>query len=267
MKDEIRINKRLCTFIEGDRFSPSYWQVSMPDSSKYYGYHFKCSTFYFSQYPEYCSLTRGKDGFIFELIKTERTPGKRYSRPKLTFDELVAEFEAEEKRFSHDDLPYALALIKEYVNNRTRHAGKVSFIMLAVGHYSDTWFYESETSRRRLNTKGVKLLKCLTSDEAIDMKAKLERIWTLRQILLNYNECKLSYSPWRLEQMKKNFSEHLYNDVIRKLEELNEQIDEEARSLRAELKELEAYFNSFLTEGDERVRAEVLAVNMHQVIV
>lgn len=252
MKDEIRINKRLCTLIEEDRYRPSYWQVLMPDNSKYAGYHFQCSPFYFSQYPEYCSLTRGNDGFTFELIKTERTPGKRYSRPKLTFDELVVEFAAEEKRFSHEDLPYGLALIKEYVNDGTRHSGKVRFTTLAVGHYSDTWFYESDTSRRRLNTKGVKLLKCLTSDEAIVMQAKLERMWTLRQIVLNYDECKLSYSPWRREQMKKIFSKQLYDVVTRKLEELNEQIAEEARSLRAELEELEAYFNSFMIEGDER---------------
>ena len=107
MRNEIRMAKKLCERSES-RFQDGYY-VKMLPSSKYAGYRLFVSSYYFDLHATYGEILKSKnEGYLFTLEKIDREPGKRYSRPKLSFDELQAEFAEHSAQFYSDALPQAL---------------------------------------------------------------------------------------------------------------------------------------------------------------
>lgn len=253
MRNEIRVAKKFCERSE-NRFQDGYY-VKMLPTSKYAGYRLFVSSYYFDLTATYGEILKSKnEGYLFTLEKIDRDPGKRYSRPKLSFDELQAEFAEHSAQFYSDALPQALALIKEYRNNGSRSAGEVLYKYLAVGGFDKTWFYVSDAERRRLNTNGVCIIKALTSDEATQIKEKLQRRAELRRMESKYEHCYVDYRDrYFYEEMQRTLKPDVLATITAKFDEINALVTAEAAEGRHELDDLEKYFEAFLegSEGEE----------------
>ncbi len=246
MRNEIRMAKRLCARAE-TRYQDGYY-VKMLPTSKYAGYRLFVSSYYFDLHATYGEILKSKnDGYLFTLEKIDREPGKRYSRPKLSFDELQAEFADHSAQFYSDALPQALAYIKEYKNNGSRSAGEVLVKYFCVGGFDKTWFFVSDAERRRLNTNGVQILKKLEPDEATQMKEKLHRFVELRRKESKFENCRIDYEDrFFYEEMQRTLKPDVLATITAKLDEINALVATEASADRRELEELETYFNAFL---------------------
>lgn len=253
MKNEIRVAKKFCERSES-RFQDGYY-VKMLPTSKYAGYRLFVSSYYFDLHATYGEILKSKnEGYLFTLEKIDREPGKRYSRPKLTFDELQAEFAEHSAQFYSDALPQALALIKEYRNDGSRKAGEVLTKYFCVGGFDKTWFYVSDAERRRLNTNGVSIIKVLPPDEATQVKEKLHRLVELRRMESKYEHCHVDYHDrYFYEEMQRTLKPDVLATITAKFDEINALVAAEAAEGRCELDELEKYFNAFLegSEGEE----------------
>ena len=251
MRTEIRVAKKYCERVK-TRFQNGYC-VKMLPTSKFAGYQFFVSDYFFCLSATYGEITKSKnnEGYLFTLEKIDREPGKRYSRPKLSFDELQAEFAEHSEQFYSDALPQALAYLKMYADNGTRNAGEVVARYFCVGGYDASWFYETDDKRRRLNSNGVRIIKELTSDEAAQMKEKLRRMVELRRGMHDYNSCKVDYwEHYYYTAMKQTLKRETLMEITATLDKINERIAAEAANAEEELAELEEYFNAFLQEGE-----------------
>lgn len=244
MSNEIRIDKKLAERIDESRFRSIYWKINMPKESRYSGYFFQCSNYFCEETSEYISLLPGKSEYLYELIKEDREQGKRYSRPKLSFEELQEIFAEHSKRFYHEDLPYALAFLKLYANNGSITAGRVVSQYFAVGKYSDKWFYESDTRRRKIGSRGVTILKELSSSEVQEIKEKLERRDLLRE-KVSCGNYKLSLDCYHFEQLKEVLSKESFEKITEKISEINLVIEKDLKTIEAELETLDLFFGSF----------------------
>lgn len=249
MKNEIRIAKKLCERVK-TRYQDGY-NVKMLQTSKFAGYQFFVSDYFFSLSATYGEITKSKnnEGYLFTLEKIDREPGKRYSRPKLSFAELQAEFAEHSAQFYSDALPQALAYLKLYANDGTRNAGRVEGNYFRIGGYDKTWFYETDDKRRKLNSNGVQIIKELTPDEAVQMKAKLGRMIELRSVMHDYERCKIDYREhYFYTVINRTLKRETILEITATLDGINKRIADEAASAQSELKELEEYFNAYLEE-------------------
>lgn len=246
--DEIRIAKKLCERVD-TRFQDGYY-IKMPTTSKYAGYRFYVSAWFCDLTATYAAITKSKnEGYnhTFTLEKIDREPGKRYQRPKLSFEELKAELADHSKQFYSEALPQALAYLKAYANNGSRSAGAVIAHYFCVGGYDKTWFYESDAERRRLNTNGVRILKVLSPEEAEQMKAKLKRYRELNRATDNFENCYIDYrQEYFYKVMQRTLKPDIYKTITEKLEEINSLVASEAAASVREREELNKYFNAFL---------------------
>jgi hypothetical protein len=251
MRNEIRIAKKFCTIVD-TRYQNGYY-IKMQSTSKYVGYHFYVSSYFCESCATYFAILKSnKSNFIFTLEIIDREPGKRYARPKLSFEELQAEFAEHSEQFYSDRLPQALAHIACYANNGTRNAGEVVCRILAVGGYDDTWFYVSDSERRRLNTKGVRILKVLEPSEATQIKKKLQRYDELRSLVYKYKDCHFNYYDWYVyKEMQRTLKPNVLSTIITKFDEINAIVATEAEDSRCELEELQKYFDAFLEASKE----------------
>ena len=251
MRNEIRVAKKLCERVE-TRYQNGYY-VKMLSTSKFAGYRLFVSSYYFDLHATYGEILKSRnEGYLFTLEKTDREAGKRYSRPKLSFNELQAEFAEHSEQFYSDTLPQALALIKEYRNDGSRSAGEVLTKYFAVGGFDKTWFYVSDAERRRLNTNGVRVLKVLESDEALQMKAKLQRFVELRRLESKFDNCHIDYNDrYFYEEMRRILKPDVLSTITAKLDEINAIVAAEAADYRRELEELKKYFDDFLKGSEE----------------
>lgn len=250
---EIRVAKKLCTIVD-THYQNGYY-IKMPSTSKYADYHFYVSSLYCEKCGTYMAIRESNNaGFTFTLEKIDREPGKRYARPKLFFEELQTEFTEHSEQFYSDKLPQALAYISCYANNGTRNAGEVVCRIFAVGGYDDTWFYVSDSERRRLNTKGVRILKILTPNEATQIKTKLQRYGELRSLVYKYKDCHFNYYDWYFyKEMQRTLKADVLSTITTKFDEINSLVAAEAEDSRCELDELQKYFDAFLeaSKGEE----------------
>ena len=121
-----------------------------------------------------------------------------------------------------------------------------------VGGFNKTWFYVRDSERRRLDTNGVRIIKVLTSDEAIQVKEKLHRLVELRRMESKYEHCHVDYRDrYFYEEMQRTLKPDVLATITAKFDEINALVAAEAAEGRRELDELEKYFDAFLEEGDE----------------
>lgn len=251
MRNEIRIAKKFCQKAES-RFQDGYY-IEMPSTSKYAGYRFYVSSYYCSFTKTYIEITKAKNNtYLFTLEKINREPGKRYARLKLSFDELREELAEHSEQFYSDTLPQALVSLKIYANNGSYDAGKVIGHCLCVGGFDNVWFYESDGVRRKINSKGVRILKILEPNEVEPMNMKLKRLNELNNLENDFDKCRVDYMDrFYYETMSRTLTSKGFAAVTEKFKEINSIIDAEAADCRKEGEELRAYFNAFLEKGEE----------------
>lgn len=249
MRNEIRISKKLCDVID-TRYQRGI-EVKMLPTSKYAGYKVFVSNSFIYNLRNYYEIRKSSNSsWRFTLEKIEREPGKRYARPKLTYEELQAEFADHSEQFYTDILPQALAYTKTYADDGTRNAGRVMASGFCIGGYDKTWFYESDSERRRLNTNGVRILKYLSPEEVEPMKAKLARFYSLKRSSGDHSDCLIKGDEFFIYMAKKALEPETLDKVWKKVHEINELVNEERAAMQAELGELEKYFNAFLKESE-----------------
>ncbi len=259
--DEIRISKKLCEFQAEERFKPSGYRIKMPSGSKYEGYHFMCSDWYATSNANYVSISEGSEYYEFVLIKSEREPGKRYARPKLTFAELKAAFAEHSRQFYSDNLPQALAYVKTYRNNGRFNADDVVDESFCVGGYSEKWFYVTDTDKRRLGTKGVTLLCELSPEEVAPMKERIARYKALQYEIRACDDLSNNVKNDRriLSLVSGSMRDFLYDckkyvpalasAIDSKADEIQQIIDNYAVGLKQEYDALDAVFSNLLKQA------------------
>lgn len=251
-KNEIRVSSKLCERIE-DGFRDG-WLIDLPKESKYAGYQMYVSGYYIdtSYHRRYLRINKGNKNFTYELYKKEREPGKRYPRYKLTFEELLEVFSEHSAQFGiPNNLPYVLAYCKDYANDGTRSAGRVLGYYYCVGRVDKAWLYEEfgqqEVWRRRLGTRGVKILKNLTLEEVEPIRQMLHRRNELQERIDEIKDCRINIGEFEYTRWKKHLSETAFAEVQKRLNEIDAIIDIEVKSDEDELAKIEEYLTS-LTE-------------------
>lgn len=247
MRNEIRISKKLCTKIE-TRFQRGI-EVQMLPTSQYSGYKFFVSDSFAYKLRNFYEIGKSSNSaWRFTLERIDREPGKRYARPKLTFEELQAEFADHSAQFYTDTLPQALAYTKTYADDGTRNAGRVMGAGFCIGGYDKTWFYESDDERRRLNTNGVRILKRLAPEEVKPMKEKLARFHRLKNRSEDHRDCFIN-DDYFIRRIERTLEPEAVKKVMAKVAEINQIISDERAAMQTELDELDKYFKAFL-EGE-----------------
>jgi len=103
-----------------------------------------------------------KDDAVFVLTKYKgREQGKKYKRYTVGVAELVNLYNFEGKDLGGMEI--AVAEVAQYLNNGTRYAGSVVTSRYKVGYIDGSWFYDGD-ERRKLHTKGVKLICKIPSE-------------------------------------------------------------------------------------------------------
>lgn len=162
--DEILFHKKLCEHI--DTLWHECYRISMPGTSGYPDYTFDVPEFLVYGKSSFLSLHKPKkEDFLFVLSKTKnREEGKRYSRVRLLWDELKAQFAEHSAQFDTSQLPHGLAYVYDYDyssygEERARHGRYV------VGAYNDTWFWVADDDKRRRSAKNFRFIRELQNED------------------------------------------------------------------------------------------------------
>lgn len=184
------------------------------------------------------------EAFRFEAIKIDREPGKRYARPRLSFDEVQAVYSEHSQQFQFEMLPQVLVLLKDYANNCGHRSGEVMRERYCIGGTDGTWFYDGIV-RRRMGTHGVTVLKELSQKEVPQMQEKLKRLQELKEKVGDFKASLIDYiHDYSFRKMQETLSSNGFKKVRQLLEEINNTVATEAAASQAELEALEQYFNS-----------------------
>lgn len=167
----IKIDKSLCKD-NNNKFYPKVI-VELPEQSSFAGYYFELSNIVVrTNYNQICKPY--KSDFVFKLIKQEREPGQRYSRPALSWEALCREFEEHQKQFDKSSLPKALAYVNDYnYRNGIEWSRAGNFV---IGAIEGAWFWKDEDDKRRVSAKNFKLIAFLPEEEALVVSKKIERL-------------------------------------------------------------------------------------------
>lgn len=242
-REEIRIAKKYFTILYPfqNTYTPgkSGVVVRFPARSQYKGYKFYAAEF--SCFPRYLGISKSKyEGHLFALEKVDGESRENSPRPKLSFEEIQAEFAQHSKQFYVEDLPQALAYVKPCYKTKQQS----EFGYYCVGGYNDKYFYENGIewrARYRLNTPAVRILKPLLPEEVASVKEKAQRFKFLNELIL-YDFAWLYLDIKYSEDKMKNRFPDICDAVEQKLEELRMILDKKSDACRREFKELEEYF-------------------------
>ena len=118
---------------------------------------------------DWYSVYVSSDDLPIVVKRTEnREDGKRYKQYKFTPDEINTLY--------GNAMRHAVALITIYANDGTRKAKEVLNTKYTVGIVDGCWFICSEfLERRRIDTKGVKILGFISAIDAQKVKEIIER--------------------------------------------------------------------------------------------
>ena len=224
MEDVIKIKKHHVKFIESN-YGSEYFLIDLPKKSKYEDYSVQVYAGLMSSKDYYYTIKKPwKDEFFFTLIKNTREEGKRYARPKLTWEELKKELDEYNVELDYSNLPVALAKFNEYERDKKGIISYESEILL--GKTDGTWFYLESGERRLVSAKHFKLIKNYLNPEEIK---------GITQKLIRLNKLKLS-----IESLKKYNYEitHALNERIIDARE-NQKFDKLCKEFLNEYKKLE----------------------------
>ena len=102
----------------------------------------------------YYTLTVKDDATFAVSRYFNREDGKKYKRYTLDATQINAVFHYDKKI---EDLALVVAMLKEYLDNGTRDAGRVIKESITLARSDGTWLYVDD-ERRRINSKGVTIL-------------------------------------------------------------------------------------------------------------
>ena len=241
-KDIIKVAKKYCEYKE----SPytCVYTIKMPNKSKYKGYSVDLTPYIVYDHDYFYEIVKpNKNDYIFKLVKTsDREEGKRYSRPKLTWDEFVEEMQAYDKEIDIGDSPKALVCSWSYSYNKWGHEeGREQ--EYHVGCIKGKWFIEEDTYKRhRLSADGVTLLRNnLTDDEYANYKQKIRALFDVDRAILAC-ERKMDSLIEDLDNLRENtkFPSHIYEQMDRlqrSIEDFIEEKKEEKKQIIAFLQQ------------------------------
>lgn len=241
-KDIIKVAKKYCEYKE----SPytCVYTIKMPNKSKYKGYSVDVSIYivYDNDY-FYVIKKPNKNDYIFKLVKTsDREEGKRYSRPKLTWDEFVEEMQAYDKEIDIADSPKALVSFWRYTYDRWGHEEEREK-EYCVGCIKGKWFIEEDGYKRhRLSADGVTLLRDnLTDDEYVTYEQKIKALFDADRTI-SVCEQKIDVLIKKLDDLRENtkFPSHIYKQMDRlqrSIEDFIEEKKEEKKQIIAFLQQ------------------------------
>lgn len=185
MHSEVFVSKSSVT-VEVNEYNREWskCKVLLPSCSDYYGYYVSLS-------PNLC-----KDMFgyyiaclycdnIYELIKAEREPGKRYARPKLKGDELISIFRSNEATALNNSNLW-LAEVTHYSNR-----GSSSTRELEVGCLDCKSFY-ANGERHNVNSFGLTLLRPLDYEGKLTFEkgvAELKKLSDKKDVICRKIKC------------------------------------------------------------------------------
>lgn len=152
MGNVIYVDKKLVKRV--DNSYVNQLQVKMPPGSKYEGYYFNVSDYYAELDTVSAKIQQGSEDFLFILIKEQRELGKKYSRPKLSWNELAEEFKSCAEKHNTSLLARGLAFVYNYSCKGLSKEGH-----FVVGGIRDKWFYITDNNRRLISAKNFKLIK------------------------------------------------------------------------------------------------------------
>lgn len=251
-KTEILVSSKLCHPTPKEDLFRDGLLIDLPEDSKFAGYQMYIS-YYFVHLPRsavrsarYYCITKGKQDYIYELYKKEREQGKRYPRYKLTFDELFDVFAAHSAQFRVSaSLPYVLACCKDYANNGTRMAGAVLGRSYYVGQVDEVWLYinngDGDIERRRLNSRGVEIIRYLSSEDVEPTKQMLCKKTALYKRKNGIASCRVEISNWKRSQQKEHLSESTFYEIQKRLKEIDTLIDADTKVIEQELAQVEKF--------------------------
>lgn len=242
--EDIKIAKKHCMFQE-NAYSSSYF-IQLPKTSQYKGYTVTVPTHIVTEHGEFYAIVRPwKEDFTFTLVKTEREEGKRYTRPKLSFDELAQEMKEYDDVFDLSKMTRALAKFNEYAYNRygVEEGRETRFY---VGYVKGKWFYEDNYERHLISAKHFTLLKGDLTEKEVETyadKIKCLNEWTyqIEHIKKNKTKVKDALADFIKPLTSYNLTESIANVI--------ENIDTELVELEQAVKNLSAFFDSLEDNG------------------
>ena len=242
--EDIKIAKKHCTYQE-NAYSSSY-SIPLPKTSQYKGYTVTVPPHIVGEHGEFYAIVRPwKEDFTFTLVKTEREYGKRYARPKLSFDELAQAMKEYDDAFDLSRLPRALVKFNEYSYSRNG-VEEDRNTRFCVGYVKGKWFYEENYERHLISAKHFTLLKDdLTEQEAEAYADKIKCLskWTyqIEHIKKNKTKVKDALADFIKPLTSYNLTESIANVI--------ENIDTELVELEQAVKNLSAFFDSLEDKG------------------
>ena len=187
-----------------------------------------------------------EDSQVFSIARYKgREEGKRYKRYELNASELNAIFNYNQ---SVEKLPLVVAEVKRYLNNGTRDAGSVVSSEIKIGRSDGTWLYVDE-ERRRVNSKGVRVLGELPLEKKADVEEAIKGFYdgknkVLKQIMQTRSSIAeldtISTKAQRLglkdvEDVVVKVCSDKSNELKRELEAQNERLAQMERDLLSQL--------------------------------
>ena len=135
-----------------------------------------------------------KDDAIFTVSRYfNREDGKKYKRYTLDATQINAVFHYDKKI---EDLALVVAMLKEYLDNGTRDAGRVIKESITLARSDGTWLYVDD-ERCRINSKGVTILGKILPENKNDV-AELIRSFYQKQDEIYLKAMSLSNENYEL---------------------------------------------------------------------
>lgn len=241
-KDMIKVAKKYCEYKE----SPytCVYTIKMPNKSRFDSYSVDVSAYIVYDEDYFYAIKKpNKSDYLFTLVKIGgREDGKRYARPKLTWEEFVEELQAYDKEIDVADSPKALVSFWRYTYDKWgREEGREK--EYCVGRIKGKWFIEEDGYKRhRLSADGVTLLReNLTDDEYTNYEQKLKALFKIDRAIL-VCERKIDGLIEELDNLRENtkFPSHIYEQMDRlqrSIEDFIEEKQEEKRQIIAFLEQ------------------------------
>ena len=211
--------------------------VALPKKSAYPGYEVSIPSTLVVDYEWYFGVRKPwwTSNFIFTLVKTVREPGKRYSRPKLTWDELCEVLRPYQEPFDVAAYPQALVAFNtyEFKGSTKENQDRV----YAIGAIVGKWFIDESLERHRVSAATFKIIKEGLSQA--DVALYQEKINRMRVL-----DGQLSALLYRrrtvqdLTELKTRLNEWNASEAASAIDVLQKTYDEEIKKKEEEYKEL-----------------------------
>ena len=245
--NKFKISRSLCKIIPGNEYHSELLSVQLPSESQYFGYEvslycYEDENLFFEAY-----RPRGKN-WSFELIKSEREKGKRYKRYRLTWDELIKEFEQHQKQFDKSECRKGLAYVYDYDYRGRVEQERVG--KYVVGAVDGKWFWINEYERRRISAKNFRLIAILSASEIEAVENCIEK--------LKQSEMDLEYLTrfngirGKVQGLFLDFTHIQFNEKLNKnLNELLSSIDELIADCKANIARITEKFEGYHSEAQK----------------